>query len=32
MDQLKLPKCLLNVQKTIMNGYSQVIDLQIKQN
>ena len=32
MDQLKLPICLLTVQKTIMYGHSQVIDLQIKQN
>lgn len=31
MDELKLPECLLAVQEAIMNGYSQVIDLQIKQ-
>lgn len=32
VDQLKLPECLLTDQKTIMNGYSQVIELQIRQN
>ncbi len=32
MDQLKLTERLLAVQKTIMDGHSQVIYLQIKQN
>ena len=32
VDLLKLPVRLLTVQKTVINGYSQVIDLQIRHN
>lgn len=32
MDELKLAKCHVTVQITIMNVYSQRIDLQMKQN
>lgn len=31
INQLQLPKRLVNVQKTIVNGYFEVIGLQIKQ-
>lgn len=32
MDHLQLLECLLTIQETIINGYSQIIDLWIKQN
>lgn len=30
MDELKLPECLLTVQNTIVDGHSDVVDLQNK--
>lgn len=29
MDHFKLPKCLLTCQKTIVDGYPQVVSLQV---
>lgn len=31
VDQLKMPKCFFSVQITVVNGDSQVIDLEFKQ-